>query len=138
MVKVPDMIIAATKRNFICAAFIFLALISPGCAPLIIGSAAGAAGAYAASRDTIEGDTDKSYKGLWKSAAALADNYGTIKQQDDRKGYIEVKSAMGSVSIRIVRLTQHANRVKVSARNTYHLPDLAEAQRIYTRIIDGA
>jgi len=115
----------------------FLSFNIYGCV-LIVGGTMGAAGAYAASRDTIEGNTDKPYAGLWREALALAESCGTIKQEDVNRGYIDVDTAGGRLWIRIARLTHSSNRLRVSARNTYHLPDIAEAQRVYTRIIEGA
>ena len=109
-----------------------------GCIPVIVGGTVGAAGAYAASRDTIEGDTDKPYALLWREAMSMAQSCGTIKQEDAVRGYIDVDTAGGHLWIRIARLTHSSNRLRVSARNTYHLPDISEAQRVYTRIIEGA
>lgn len=108
-----------------------------GCVSLVVGGAVGAGG-YAISHDAVQGDTDRSYDGLWAAAEEIARDNGTIKQQDSGKGYIELNAGTSTVWIRIIRLTQHANRLKVSARNRYHLPDITLAQRIYTRIIERA
>jgi len=55
----------------LCLALILLVSIC-GCAPLIIGAAAGGLGAYAVSKDTVQGDTDKNYEALWSSALSVA------------------------------------------------------------------
>lgn len=109
-----------------------------GCVSLIVGGTVGAVGGYAASRDAIQGDIDKSYAGLWAAAEEVARDNGTIKQQDSDRGYIELSAGTSVVWIRIIRLTQQANRLKVSARNRYHLSEISLAQRMYTRIIEGA
>ncbi|MDP2904797.1 MAG: hypothetical protein Q8O22_00665 [Candidatus Omnitrophota bacterium] len=126
------------KKNIAIALLAGFFLLNIGGCVMIVGGTMGAAGAYAASRDTIEGDTDKSYASLWREAVSIAESCGAIKQEDADRGYIEVDTAGGHLWIRIARLTRHANRLKVSARNSYHLPDIAEAQRVYTRIIEGA
>ncbi len=108
-----------------------------GCAPLIIGGAVGALGAYAASKDTMQGDTDKPYNSLWDSAVSVAVSKGTIKQKDKTKGYIELKNNANQVYIRLIRLTRSTVRMRISARK-YHLPNLGLAQEIFIKIVDGA
>lgn len=107
-----------------------------GCAPLIIGGAVGALGAYAISKDTIQGDTDKSYDELWASAVVAANSKGTLKQEDKSQGYIELTDKSNRVYIKLVRLTRATVRIKVSARK-HHFPNLGLAQELYTKIIEG-
>ncbi len=108
-----------------------------GCAPLIIGAAAGGLGAYAISRDTIQAETDKSYEGLWNSALTVGGIRGAITQQDYSMGYIELKTDSGRVWIRLVRLTRATVRLRVSARK-HRLPNLALAQDIFLKIMEEA
>ncbi len=108
-----------------------------GCAPLIIGGAVGAIGAYAVSKDTIQGDTDKPYDSLWDSAVFVVTSKGAIKQENKLKGYIELKDNSSQIYIRMLRLTRSTVRIRVSARK-YHLPNLNLAQEIFTKIMDGA
>ncbi len=122
----------------ICAIIIPLIFIClSGCAPLIIGGAVGAIGAYAASKDAIQGDTDKPYDSLWDSAVSVAASKGTIKQEDKTKGYLELKDNSSQVYIRLLRLTRSTVRMRISARK-HHLPNLGLAQELFTKIIDGA
>ena len=114
--------------------FIFFNL--TGCLPLIIGGAAGALGAYAVSKDTIEGDTDKPYDSLWNSAEAVSRLRGTIKQEDSQKGYIELEASRSNVLIRLMRLTYNTTRIRVSARK-YRFPNIELAQDIYVKIMEG-
>lgn len=109
-----------------------------GCAPLIIGAAVGGLGAYVISKDTAQGETDKSYGSLWNSALAVGRIRGTIKQEDNARGYIELETDSGQVWIRLVRLTRATARLKVSARNKLHLPDIALAQEIFVKIMEEA
>lgn len=109
-----------------------------GCAPIVVGGAVGAAGVYAASRDTMQGDTDKPYEGLWRASKEVAENYGSIRSEDQKRGYIDLETETGDIWIRISRMTRNSNRLRVCARNRYHLPDLAQAQNVYARILEGA
>jgi len=123
------------KKVFI---FIFIAhlLTLTGCAPLIIGGAVGALGGYAVSRDTIQGETDKPYSVLWNSAITVARIRGTIKEEDATKGYIRLEAEASRVYIKLIRITQATTRLRVSARK-YHLPNLALAQDIFVKIMEG-
>jgi hypothetical protein len=116
-------------------AFIFLNIL--GCAPLIVGGAVGALGGYAVSRDTIQGETDKSYAGLWNSALMISRIRGQIKAEDMTKGYIELEAESSKVYIRLIRLTAATTRLRVSARK-YHLPNLSLAQDMFVKIMEQA
>lgn len=120
--------------SFIFMAYLLISIC--GCAPLIIGAAAGGLGAYAISRDTVQGDTDKNYELVWESALVVARSRGLIQQEDAAGGYIELGVESTKVWIRLVRLTQATTRVKVSARK-YHFPNMEMAQDIFVRIITG-
>jgi hypothetical protein len=113
----------------------FLSLIC-GCAPLIIGAAAGGLGAYAVSSDTVQGDTDKNYAALWDSALSVSRAYGLIQKEDAATGSIELGAQSSKVWIKLVRLTQATTRLKVSARK-YHFPNMQLAQDIFVRIVTG-
>ncbi|MCM8781872.1 MAG: DUF3568 family protein [Candidatus Omnitrophica bacterium] len=108
-----------------------------GCAALIIGGAAGALGAYAVSKDTIQGDTDKPYDSLWESAYLVAKMRGTIKVEDSLKGYIELQTSSGKVWIRLIKLTGSTTRLRVSARQ-FKLPNITLAQDIFVKIMEQA
>jgi len=108
-----------------------------GCAPLIIGAAVGALGGYAASKDTIQGETDLPYEALWNSALTVAKIRGTIRVEDSTQGYISLDVKPNKVDISLIRLTQSTTRVKVTARK-YHLPSLDLAQDIYVKILEQA
>ena len=115
--------------------FLFLNIL--GCAPLIIGAAAGGLGAYAVSRDTMQAETDKSYDSLWSAALTVSKIRGTVKQEDRTSGYIELEADSGRAWIRLIRLTRTTTRLKVSARK-YHLPNMTLAQEIFVKIMEEA
>jgi len=116
---------------FIMAIFINLY----GCAPLIVGAAVGAVGGYAISKDTIQGETDKTYDKLWGSAVRISRIRGTIKQEDRLRGYIQLEAEASRVYIKIISLTSATTRLKVSARK-YHLPNLSLAQDMFVKIME--
>ncbi|MFA4888125.1 MAG: DUF3568 family protein [Candidatus Omnitrophota bacterium] len=124
------------KINFYLVLGLFC-LNSLGCASLIVGAAVGGAGVYAVSKDTVQGDTDKSYDSLWAAALTVSRIRGTIKKEDQLKGYIELQAEQSLVKIQLVRLTRLSSRIKISARK-FHLPNLDLAQDFYTKIIEEA
>lgn len=124
------------KRTFLSVLALFLLPVVSGCAPLIVGAAAGGLGAYAVSKDTVQGDTDKAYEAVWDSALAVASSNGLIQQENAAAGTIEAGVQSTKVWIKLIRLTQATTRVKVSARK-YHFPNMELAQDIFTKIITG-
>lgn len=107
-----------------------------GCAPLIVGAACGALGGHALSKDTVQGETDKSYDTLWNLAVAVSRIRGNLQYEDRVKGYIEFKEESSWVYVRLIRLTAATTRLRVSARK-HHLPNLALAQDIFVKIMEG-
>jgi hypothetical protein len=107
-----------------------------GCAPLIIGAAAGGLGAYAVSKDTVQGDSDKNFELLWDSAIDVAKSRGIIQQENITTGYIEATVESSKVWIRLMRLTQATTRIKVSARK-FHFPNMDLAQDLFVKIVTG-
>ncbi|MFA5275293.1 MAG: DUF3568 family protein [Candidatus Omnitrophota bacterium] len=108
-----------------------------GCVPLVVGGAVGAVGGYAASKDTIQGDSDSPYESLWNAAVRVAEIRGKIRREDANTGIIQADIESSLVWIRLVRLTRATTRIRVSARK-YHFPNLALAQDLYVKIIEQA
>ena len=108
-----------------------------GCAPLIIGGVVGALGGYAVSKDTIQGETDKSYDSLWEGALTVTKIRGQIKYEDKTKGYIELEAESSKVYVRLIRLTAATTRLRVKARK-YHFPNMSLAQDIFMKIMEQA
>lgn len=113
----------------------FLFLTISGCAALIIGSAVGMVGGYAISKDSIQGETDKSYDNLWGVALSVSKIRGQIKQENRTKGHIELEAESSKVYIRLIRLTAATTRLRVSARK-YHFPNLSLAEDIFVKIME--
>ena len=108
-----------------------------GCAPLIIGAAAGVAGGYAISRDTVQGETDTEYNKLWEAALTVSRFRGAIKSEDAIRGYISLEAESSKVYVRLIRITRETTRLRVSARK-YHLPNLTLAQDMFVKIMEEA
>lgn len=115
--------------------FVFFNIL--GCAALIVGSAVGAIGGYAISKDAIQGETDKSYDTLWGAALTVSKIRGQIKYENETKGYIELEAESSKVFIRLIRLTAATTRLRVSARK-YHFPNLSLAEDIFVKIMEQA
>ena len=126
------------KTIIFCTAAFFMLMSITGCIPLVIGGAVGVVGGYAASKDTIQGDTDRPYDSLWYAADGLSRARGIVRQEDSVRGYIEVYEGKNRVWISLARLTTSSTRVKVSSRNKYHLPNLNLAQDYFVRILEQA
>ncbi|MEW6074816.1 MAG: DUF3568 family protein [Candidatus Omnitrophota bacterium] len=120
-----------------CILVLWLVSVHSGCSPLLLGVAAGGAGVYAVSRDTIQGDTDKPYNGLFSAATEISRNRGTVTQEDYASGTIEAQVDASRVWIRLVKLTRTTTRIRVSSRK-HHFPNLALAQELFTRILETA
>ena len=123
-----------TTLFLLCAPFFLLTL--SGCW-FIIGGAVGAAGVYGASKDTVEGATDKSYESLWESALAICKVRGAIMVEDELRGEFEAKIDSSRVWVSLMRITQATTKLKVSARK-FRFPNLSLAQDLYTKIIEQA
>ena len=108
-----------------------------GCAPLIIGASAGGLGAYAITKDTVQGESEKSFDALWESAMTVSRIRGVVKQDDVLRGHIELVADGAYVWINIIRLTRDTTRIRIAARK-YHLPDLGLAQDLYVKIVSEA
>jgi hypothetical protein len=127
---------AKMKRTVLAlTATLFLVLQLVGCVPVLI--ATGAIGGYAISKDTFQGETDKSYDSLWSAALNISKIRGNLKTEDSVKGYIELETESSKVYIRLVRITQATTRVRISARK-YHLPNLTLAQDFFVKILEEA
>ena len=125
------------KKFILVLILFYLICLNSGCVPLIIGGAAGAVGACAVSKDTIQGDFDKSFDSLWNAAYSVSKTQGTVKREDPDRGFINFEAKSSKVEIHLVRLTQKATRLRVSARK-HHFPNLNLAQDIFTKIMEEA
>ncbi|MDD5348046.1 MAG: hypothetical protein PHT59_05475 [Candidatus Omnitrophica bacterium] len=127
------------KRATVSALLIPLLCLSvAGCAPILIGAAVGGVAMYAVGRDTIQGDTEMGYESLWDSGMQVAKIRGTVLQEDSNRGYIETDVQGGRLRIHFLRVTPAVTKVRVSARTKLKMPDLALAEQVFTKIIEGS
>jgi hypothetical protein len=124
------------KKSLSITLVLFILPVVCGCVPLIIGAAAGGLGAYAVSKDTVEGDDDKNFDLLWESAINVAKQRGIIQQDNIQTGYIELTADSSKVWIRLIRLTQATTRIRISARK-FHFPNMELAQDLFVKIVTG-
>jgi len=126
-------------QNLVIISLVFSGgILLSGCAAIIIGSAVGAIGGYALSRDTVAGETDQDYEALWDASLEAANFMGIVKKQDRMKGSLQFN--IGNVNVVVVsleKLTAKTTRVKVAARKN-HFPDLKTAEKVFIRIMDAA
>lgn len=117
---------------------IFALVIScSGCVWFFVGSAVGALGGYAISRDTIQGETDKGLEELWESALRVLDTMDASEIDDSLRGTVRAKIGRTTAKITIEQLTPHTARVKVKCRKGL-LPNLTLSEKLYVRIVEHA
>jgi hypothetical protein len=103
-----------------------------GCFYLVFGGAA-AAGGYAISRDTIQGEMDREFSQVWDSAVEVISIMGRIESQDHEKGEI-ISIVQGSrVTVDLIQITPATIRLKIKARRM-GLPRIGLAQDIYLKV----
>ncbi|MGE5309425.1 MAG: DUF3568 family protein [Deltaproteobacteria bacterium] len=124
------------KRLLVLIGIVPCLLACVGCVPLLF-AGAGGAGVYAASKDTIQGETDIPYDVVWDSACNVAKYRGTIEKQDFDKGSIQYSEGKAKVWITLDRLTSSTTRLKVASRK-YKMPNLDLAQLVYTKCLDSS
>jgi hypothetical protein len=124
------------KKLLVITALFSCVMVSSGCWPLFF-IGAGGVGMYAASKDTIQGETDVPYESLWDAAMTVSKARGTIQKQEFDKGAILAMEGNTTVWITLERLTQSTTRLKVASRK-YKMPNLDTAQVVYTKILDQA
>ncbi len=108
-------------------------LLFSGCALFLVG--AGAAGGYAISKDTIEGNVEKPMDRVWKASHDVLMYEGFIKLEDKMHGKIESEVRGSQVDIQISQATERTVKVQVKARRGYKLlPDMDLANEIYNKI----
>ncbi|MFC1709701.1 DUF3568 family protein [Candidatus Omnitrophota bacterium] len=110
-------------------------LLFSGCIFIIAG--VGALGGYAISKDTIQGETDKTFANTWNSSLDVLNIMGLVHTEYKSKGKMEAKVGSSDVKVTIEEVTANSTRLRVSARK-YLLPDIGLAQKIYIKIIENA
>jgi len=103
-----------------------------GCFYLVFGGAA-AAGGYAISRDTIQGEIDRDFSQVWDTAIEVVSIMGRIESQNSEMGQIISIIQGARVTINLTQLTPSTIRIKVKARRS-GFPRIGLAQEIYLKV----
>ena len=115
---------------------ILMSVVSPafnGCALFLV--SAGAAGGYAISKDSIEGEVHSSMGSVYNASIDAIKSKGTIRQEDKEHGKIEgIFGNDVTVKIELTQASSKSVKVKVEARKRL-LPNIEVAQEVYTAII---
>ena len=110
-----------------------LSVILTGCVPVLIGGAL--VTGYAVSNDAGIGNVKTEYRRLWDvSRDVLYEERAYIIESDETRGIIKAKIFDYNVVIRIRKITDQEQRLKVAARK-YLLPQPKFAQSIFVKII---
>jgi hypothetical protein len=96
---------------------------------------AGSAGAYAISKDSIEGEVKTGLPKVYNASAEVVKSKGMIKSEDKGRGKIEGVVGNGvTVKIELTKVSWRSTKIKVEARKNL-LPNIEVAQEVYTAIL---
>lgn len=112
----------------------FLSFSLGGCFYLVLGGVA-AAGGYAISQDTIQGEREKEFDSVWNASVDIVSILGTISSQSHELGKIIALVNGAKVTVNVVQLTPSTVRLKVKARKAL-FPSITTAQNIYIKIMN--
>ena len=122
-------------RKFVLITFLLLTCLPfSGCFYLVLGGVA-AAGGYAVSQDTIQGETQKDFEEVWDAAAEIISIMGNITSQSEALGKISAIVNSSKVTVQVLQLTPSTVRLKVKARKNI-FPNIANAQNIFVKIMN--
>jgi hypothetical protein len=120
-------------NKFSLVAIPVLCLLISGCVPLIIGGV-GVLGGYAISRDTIAAESSRGSEDIWKAAKDVLPVMGIIKSIDEDTKTIEANIYSSVVIVRVEKITEATNRLKVKARK-FMMPNIGLAEKIFVKIM---
>ena len=123
------------RRNIL--AILLLALVClplSGCFYVILGSVA-AAGGYAISQDTIQGEREVGFNEVWDVTLDIISIMGTVNSQSQDLGKITAIVNGAKLTINVSQITPSAVRLKVKARKNL-FPSIATAQNIFIKIMN--
>ncbi|HOW35509.1 MAG TPA: DUF3568 family protein [Candidatus Omnitrophota bacterium] len=126
--------LAKGKAAAIVVALVFLGVSLSGCFYLVLGAAA-AAGGYAISSDTIQGETEKDFQEVWDSSVEIASIMGMVSSKSPELGKISATIDGAKVNIQVLQLTTSTTRLKVKARKGL-FPNISTAQNIFVKIMN--
>ena len=106
-----------------------------GCvaAPIIL-VGAGAVGGYAITRDTFEGNTNKSQDEIWDAANKILAIMGSVEFSDRKRDELSGHVNGANVWITVVPINASTTKLRIKARKNL-LPAAGIAQEVYAKIL---
>ncbi len=123
------------KTSIIFALGLIGCLLFSGCIFIVAG--VGALGGYAISKDTIQGETEKTFDSVWNTSKDVLNTMGQVITENKSKGEFEADFSPSIVKVKMEELTPKVVRLRVSARK-YMFPDISLAQKIFIKIVEQA
>ena len=105
-----------------------------GCFYRVLGGVA-AAGGYAISRDTIQGEVDREFGEAWDAAVDIISIMGSIQTQSNELGEISGIVHGARITVNVIQLTPETVRLKVRARKMF-FPSINTAQNVFIKIMN--
>jgi len=113
--------------------FFILLIFESGCVYWVVGSL-GALGGYVISPDTVQGITNHEQSEIWDASIEILSIMGTIGENKVDGGIIMAKIQGAKVTVNILPVSSHTNRIIVKARKGI-FPKIALAQEVYIKIM---
>ena len=110
-----------------------LCVTGSGCFYFVVGATA--AGVYAVSGDTIQGELEKDFEAVWDASVEIVSILGTVNSQSHELGKILATVNGAKVTINVLQLASSATRLKVKARISF-FPSRATAQNVCIKIMN--
>ena len=102
-----------------------------GCPLVLVG--AGAAGGYAAAKDSVKNQYDRSKAHVYRHSLAVVREMGRVTLDDPKEGIIKGEIRDAHVTITVKQLTPRTVELKVKARASM-MPKIEVAQEVYNKI----
>jgi len=126
-------ILSLFRRHILAVLLLSSSLLLSGCFYIFLGSVA-AAGGYAISQDTIQGEREESFNNVWEAAHDIVSIMGTVNSESQDLGKITSIVNGAKVTINVSQLTSSTVRLKVRARKAF-FPSIQTAQNIFIKIM---
>lgn len=106
-----------------------------GCvaAPIVL-IGAGAVGGYAISRDTFEGNTNKTQEELWDASNKILSIMGSVESSDRKRDELSGHVNGATVWITVVPVNFSTTKLRIKARKNL-LPAIGIAQDVYAKVL---
>ena len=106
-----------------------------GCvaAPIVL-IGAGAVGGYAISRDTFEGNTNKTQEELWDASNKILAIMGSVESSDRKRDELSGHVNGATVWITVVPVNSSTTKLRIKARKNL-LPAIGIAQDVYAKVL---